>query len=253
MDAIQRFRGKSYLQDGALRPDNLTPDGRHCQRADYDSWHLVVQDQHGEVITCARYHPIKDPRFESTVASKSALAHSPEWQGKLKRVVEDSIGRANAQGANFAELGGWCVAQSARNSCQALRSVLCMYALGEILGGCIGLSTATTRHSSSSILQRLGAQKAALNGEVLPRYFEPAFDCEMELLQFDSNRPAARYASQIAEYNHMMKTEMRVVCRHAEPPTSVSSLVGLWNAVGVSNQSSRRQLPAKPRRIEKVA
>jgi hypothetical protein len=229
--AVQRFRGKSYLEDGALRHGSLTSDGRHCQPADYDSWHLIVRSDEGEVVTCARYHPIAEPRFEATVASKSALAKSPEWRAKVKAVVDNSIGRAVRRGAHFAELGGWCVASASRNTAHALRSVLYMYALGEILGGTVGLSTATKRHSSSSILQRLGAKKADLNGEVLPPYFEPLFDCEMELLQFDSRHPAERYAGQVAEYREHMKTEMQVLCCLPEPATCIPSLVGLLNAV----------------------
>ncbi|MFN0104859.1 MAG: hypothetical protein ACKV2U_22595 [Bryobacteraceae bacterium] len=241
--AIQRFRGKSYIEDGALRENHLTADGRHSQPMDYDSWHFVVQDDLGEVTSCARYYPIPEPRFESTVASKSALAKSPEWRAKVKGVVENSITRATERGANFAELGGWCVANASRNTSEALRSVLYMYALGEILGGTIGLSTATKRHSSSSILQRLGAKKAGLNGEELPSYFEPMFDCEMELLQFDSLRPADRYAHHVAEYGARMKAEMRVICCQPPPSTCVPSLKALLKALSPAAQAETRLIP----------
>ncbi len=223
--SIQRFRGASYLADGALRGNQLSADGRHCQSVDFDSWHLVKQDELGAVISCARYHALPDPRFDHTSTSKSALASSPEWRPKVKAVVDDAIRRAVNRGAVFAELGGWCLANAARNTSHALRTVLHMYALGEILGGTIGLSTATKRHSSSSILQRLGAQKAHFRGEVLPSYFDPAHDCEMELLQFDSLRPAPRYARQIAEYAEQMRTELRVVCHDLTPPASSRSLL----------------------------
>jgi hypothetical protein len=229
--AVQRFRGKAYLEDGALHPNQLTSDGRFCQPADYNSWHLVVQDDLGEVVSCARYYPLKDPRFESTAASKSALAKSPQWRAKVKRAVEASIRQAAERGATFAELGGWCVANQSRNSAQALRTVLLMFALGEILGGTVGFSTATKRHSSSSILQRLGAQNAGIDGEALPSYYEPAFDCEMELLQFDSLRPAPRYAPRVAEYAALMKSEIRVLCRESATSSCGASLSALLNAL----------------------
>lgn len=231
---LQRFRGKAYLSDGALRPDQLTADGRHLQAADEDSWHLVVQNDQGDLIACARYYLLREPLFESTSISKSALARRPEWRAKVKRVFDDSITGAKRRGAQFAELGGWCVANEARNTCHALRSVLCMYALGEILGGTVGLSTATTRHSSSSILQRLGAKKADLDGEALPSYFDPIFDCEMELLQFDSRYPAQRYERQVAQFQEMIKAGMRVIRREHAPPTCISSLLGLATALGPS-------------------
>jgi len=234
--AIQRFRGKSYLADGALRAGQLTADGRHCQPIDDNSWHLVVQDDLGQIISCARYHPISKPQFETTVASKSALAGSPEWRAKVKGAVESSIRQASARGASFAELGGWCVAKASRNTSEAFRSVLCMYALCEILGGAVGVSTATTRHASSSILQRMGAQKAALNGEVLPSYFEPMFDCEMDLLQFDSLRPAKRYAHHVAEYRTRMKAEVRVICCEPAPAAYPAARAALPGALLSSPQ-----------------
>jgi hypothetical protein len=115
-----------------------------------------------------------------------------------------------------------------------------MFALGEILGGTVGLSTATKRHSSSSILQRLGAQNAGVNGDPLPAYYEPMFDCEMELLQFDSLRPAERYAPRVAEYAAMMKSDIRVLCREAAPSSNNSSLSALLNALAPAAHSEGR-------------
>ena len=241
--AVQRFRGSSYLEDGALNASQLTADGRYCLPMDINSWQLISQDEMGEVVSCARYFPIPEPRFEATVASKSALANSPEWRAKVRGVVEHSINRASKRGATFAELGGWCIAKSLRNSAQALNTVLLMYALGEVLGGTVGLSTATKRHSSSSILQRLGARRAGLNGEVLPAYFDPQFDCEMELLQFDSLHPAERYAPQVAEYCAMMKTEMRVICCQHAAPTCIPSLTALLKALIPAGQFETHLVP----------
>lgn len=229
--AVQRFRGRCYLADGAIRPDELTADGRHVQPMDDASWHLVIRSDEGDVISCARYHSVKNPRFESTVAAGAALAQSPDWRAKVARIVERSIREANARGANFAELGGWCVADLSRHSRHALRSVLYMFALGELLGGTIGLSTATTRHCSSSILQRLGARKASLDGEELPAYYDRRFDCQMELLQFDSLRPSPKYARQVAEYRALLRSDMRVLCATEVAPTSIASLTSLLAAL----------------------
>jgi hypothetical protein len=243
--AMQRFRGASYLADGALRPHNLTADGRHCQPVDADSWHLLVHDDYGSLVSCARYYPIPDPQFEATAAAKTALANAPHWRTKVRGAVEASIRRARERGANFAELGGWCVARSSRFTSHALRSVLCMYALGEVLGGTIGFSTATTRHSSSSILQRLGAQKADWNGECLPSYFDPFFDCDMELLQFDSLRPSPRYADQVSQYIAEMRAEMPVICRSGSPPTCVKSINALWKAVSLETGDDQSHFPVR--------
>lgn len=227
LSAIQRFRGAHYLQDGAIRPGDLTPDGRHQQPIDPHSWHLVIQTPTREVVSCARYFSLPNPSFETTLTSRSRLAIDPEWRSHVRSLVENSIRMASDRGALFAELGGWCVAESARKTSYALRSVLSMYALGEILGGTVGLSTATTRHSSSSILQRLGAQKAHWQGCALPTYFEPMFDCDMELLQFDSSRPAPKYASQVSAYQQQIRSRVPVVCSGASVPTCAYSLQSL--------------------------
>ena len=238
LGAVQRFRGRSYLADGALRPGDLTSDGRHQQPIDPHSWHLVIQSEANEVVSCARYYSLPNPCFETTLTSRSRLAAEPEWQSQVRSVVESSIRLAMDRGAQFAELGGWCVAESARKTSHALRSVLSMYALGEILGGTVGLSTATTRHSSSSILQRLGAQRADWQGRALPTYFEPMFDCDMELLQFDSSRPAPKYASQVLAYQQQMRSNVRVVCCGASVPTCVYSLQSLAERVQFGDLSS---------------
>lgn len=245
LSAVQRFRGKSYLADGALRPSDLTPDGRHQQPIDPHSWHLVIQSDAGEVVSCARYYSLPNPCFETTLTSRSRLAREPEWKSHVQSIVEDSIRRAMDRGAEFAELGGWCVAESARKTSHALRSVLSMYALGEILGGTVGLSTATTRHSSSSILQRLGAHKADWQGLTLPTYFEPMFDCDMELLSFDSSKPAPKYSAQVAAYQQQMRSSFRVVCSGVSVPTCVFSLQSLAGQV----QFNDNPLVAPPPRL----
>ncbi len=231
LGAVQRFRGAAYVSDGAVKADSLTPDGRHHQSIDPDSWHFLIRNADAEVISCARYHAITNPTFESTLTSKATLGQSPEWQAKVRLIVENSIRLASQRGANFAELGGWCVAPSSRNTAHALRTVLQMYALGEILGGTVGLSTATTRHASSSILQRLGASRAELNGDPLPSYFDPTYNCEMDLLQFDSLRPAAKYAGYVTDYIAQMNEEMKVVCCQPALPTNVGSLLALSKAL----------------------
>jgi len=244
--SVQRFRGAAYVSDGAVKADSLTPDGRHHQSIDPDSWHFLIRNADAEVISCARYHAITNPTFESTLTSRSTLDQSPEWRTKARLIVENSIRLASQRGANFAELGGWCVAPSSRNTSHALRTVLQMYALGEILGGTVGLSTATTRHASSSILQRLGANRAELNGDPLPSYFDPTYNCEMDLLQFDSLRPAAKYAGYVTDYIAQMNEEMRVVCCQPALPTNIASLLAL-------SQALRPTISALADRVDKIA
>jgi hypothetical protein len=63
-----------------------------------------------------------------------------------------------------------------------------------MLGGALGLTTATVRHSSSTILRRLGGSLLEIGGSIVPPYYDPKYKCEMELLRFDSRKPSAKYA-----------------------------------------------------------
>ncbi len=237
LHSLQRFRGQSYLKDGALRSSDLTLDGRHQQPIDPYCWHLITQGAAGEVMSCARYYSLPHPCFETTLTARSRLAKEPAWQSQVRAFVENSIRMAVDRGAQFGEVGGWCVAESARKTSHALRSVLAMYALGEILGGTVGLSTATTRHSSSSILQRIGARKADWRGRPLPTYFEPMFDCDMELLQFDTSKPAPKYSAQVAAYQHQIRSSVQVLSCAASVPTCAVSLQSLAESLQVHQDS----------------
>jgi len=77
--------------------------------------------------------------------------------------------------------------------------VLAAYGLANLLGGCLGVATATWRHKSATILRRIGLSALESDGAELPPYFDPKFDCQMELLRFDSRRPNPRFAKSVGE------------------------------------------------------
>jgi hypothetical protein len=70
---------------------------------------------------------------------------------------------------------------------------LAMYALCQQLGGAVGLSTVTQRHCSASILRRIGGRPMESNGWQLPSYYDPLYDCQMEIMRFYSWEPNPRY------------------------------------------------------------
>jgi hypothetical protein len=74
---------------------------------------------------------------------------------------------------------------------------LAAFSLGRIAGGALGLTTATVRHASSTILRRLGGSNLEVNGKPIPSYYDERYGCEMELLRFDSRRPSSRFAAVI--------------------------------------------------------
>ena len=78
--------------------------------------------------------------------------------------------------------------------------LLTIYAIGRSMGGALGVTTATKRHQSSTILRKLGGQSLMAAGRPIPAYFDPRFGCEMEVLRFDSRQPAPSYNSVIEAY-----------------------------------------------------
>jgi hypothetical protein len=192
LSEAQRVRGSIYLADGAVLASQLTPDGRHVQRTDYDSWHLLAVDGNGEVQGCARYrHLTGNVGFDDLGVRDSWLARCHQWGASLKAAVESEIVRAKQRGAAFSEVGGWAIVPEKRCTTEALRIAMATYSLARILGGCVGISTATERHHSSSILRRIGGRSLEYDGTDLPSYYDPQYRCRMEVLRFDSSSPDA--------------------------------------------------------------
>ena len=192
---VQRLRGSIYLRDGALKADDLTPDGRHETREDEKSWHLLVMDEQRRVSGCIWYREHERmPAFHQLRVRDCALAHTDEWRERLQTAVEGEIARARRERIRYAEVGGWAVACGSRCFSAGLLLVLGTYGLSQIAGGALVVATATVRHSSAKILRRLGGSHLEGDGFVVPPYYDPRYDCDMELLRFDTRRPSAKYA-----------------------------------------------------------
>ena len=72
------------MEDGAIEPTDLAPDGRHYIASDEESWHILALDNAGTVCGCARYLA-----HENTISfARLGLRHSPlakcdQWRQKL--------------------------------------------------------------------------------------------------------------------------------------------------------------------------
>jgi hypothetical protein len=200
---LQRLRGQAYFEDGAIDRSELEPDGRYVQPQDAGAWHLVSTNERGDVCGCARYIAHSErPRYADIGVSQSPLSRSAEWGSNLRTAVASEIALAHSLGVDYVEVGGWALTPAIRCTSEALRIALAMFSLARLLGGCIGLTTATRRHCSASILRRIGGQPLSANGVGIPSYFDPRYDCEMEILRFDSNRPNPRFEQWIEELKH---------------------------------------------------
>lgn len=223
---MQRLRGQVYLQDGAIQPHDLTVDGRHHAAADYASWHLLTLDDNGQVAGCARFHMPARSTFDQLIVSRSALARCAEWGGKLRAAVNDELAQARALYRPFVEAGGWALSEKLRHSIEAIRLALGAFATGQMLGGAIGVTTATTRHHSASILSRIGFSALRSLDVEMPMYFDPQYGCDMAILRFDSSVYSPKYSSAIGQLLQRLAFSP-VLC------TSASSWSGLRLHPGV--------------------
>jgi len=196
---VQQFRGRIYLEDGAITRQELTADGRHKSPIDNDSWHVISLDPQGQVCACLRFLEESDlPNFDDLWVSRAAAARS-SYGKAFRQAVEREIRNARETGVLFGEVGGWAVAENYRLGPEPLRIVLAAYGLVELLGSSIGLVTATWRHRSAQILRRIGLEPLFVDGNALPPYHDPAYDCEMEVLRFDSRMPNPKYRHMVRE------------------------------------------------------
>ena len=194
LSSMQKLRGKIYLKDHAIQPWQLDDEGRFAMPGDERSWHFLLLDETQEVIGCARYlvHSNTVP-FERLRISHSALANDKTLGPKVRLAVESDLRLARAHGMSYVEAGGWALAEEWRGTRAALEILVASYALAHLWGGCLGSCYATVRHSSSSILRRIGGSPLEVKGETLPPYEDPHYGCRMELLRFDSRTPAPRF------------------------------------------------------------
>ena len=204
--AAQRLRGSIYLEDGAIQPHQLT-DGRYCLDIDSGSWHLLVMDRDDRVCGCIRYREYpNDESFSGLSVSGSALAKSRTFGSIVEAAVQAELSLARELGLPFAESGGWALAEEIRGTTEALRMALAVYGLSQALGGAIGISTATQRHGSASILRRIGGQSLEFEGFPLPSYDDPQYGCQMEALRFYSWAPNPRFSVWIDEVKAGLRT-----------------------------------------------
>jgi len=195
---MQKLRGQIYLEDGALGREQLTADGLHDTAEDHKSWHLLMVDGQRRVTGCAWYLQHTNSHHHNELRVRhTPLARLEEWRSKLWRGVESELERARRARLHYAEVGGWAVSERSRCTSEGLVLALAGYSLGRICGGCLGITTATVRHCSSSILRRIGGSALSADGEPVPSYYDPRYDCEMEILRFDSRRPNPKFDSLI--------------------------------------------------------
>ena len=200
LSSAQELRGRVYLRDSAIQPWELTL-GRHIQAPDEASWHVLTVNENDTVTGCLRYlQHHEGVVFSELGLSRSAVANSLHWASLVRKGVEAQISSAARRRISYVELGGWAISEERRLSSDAIRMILSVYALAELTGSALAVTTATRRHDSASILRRMGGRLLNVDGREVPPYYDPKYGCEMELLVFDSRSPRPRFQALIEDY-----------------------------------------------------
>lgn len=216
LQEMQQLRGSVYLADGAVERWHLTKDGRHRSSEDYDSWHLLAIDEAGRIIGCSRYlHCGNTISYSELGLQYSLSAQADDWERQLQVGVESELNAARLKDLAYVKVGGWALNESIRNTAEGLSIALATWGLAQLLGGCLGIATVTSRHSSSTILRKLGGCSLEINGVPLPPYYDPQYKCEMEILRFDSGLPNPRYREWV-DRMRVNLLSIPVICGNAQ-------------------------------------
>jgi hypothetical protein len=221
---VQRLRGRVYLKDGALQPHQLSPSGLHQTPEDDQGWHMLSFNHHGDLNACALYLEYHNTvSFDDLKVRHSALAMDAEWRPTLSTAITSELSRARHEGLKFAELAGWAVAEESRGTSGPLALALAVYGFSRRAGGgTLGLTTATFRHCSATILKRLGGSRIEVDGSELPPYFDPKYNCMMEILRFDSRRPNPKYVRLIDALRERL-SDVLVIAQPVTAPVALAS------------------------------
>lgn len=231
---VQMLRGRIYVEDGAIEPSELAPDGRHRIASDEESWHILTLDNAGTVCGCARYLTHENTvSFTRLGLRHSSLAKCDQWGQKLRSAIEQEVQSAHRRDFAYVEMGGWAMREDVRCSSEAMRIALGAYALARNLGGALSVTMATARHCSSSILRRIGGQPLTVGRIELPSYYDPHYKCEMTILRFDSDRPNPRYEPWIEQIRQELLSAP-VICRTGQP--------ALWENEPIHTRGWRKEV-----------
>jgi hypothetical protein len=102
------------------------------------------------------------------------------------------------------EPGGWVLDEKLRGTSEATTIALSAIAWSQLMGECLAYVTATVKHGSCSIMRRLGGHSVHFGGQALPRYYEPDYQCEMELLRLQTQALNPKFDSMLAPLRHIL-------------------------------------------------
>jgi hypothetical protein len=187
LDEIQCLRGRVYLEDGAIAARCLDAQGRFRSELDERSWHLALLNEHMQVAGCIRLTQYQRLRSCRDLKVHELIERMPGPDAAAYRhALQSYVDQTVQEGQAFYEIGGWAVAAQHRNSTKGIILACACWSLAQLLAPGRGVASATLRNQSAPLLRRLGAFSLHHRLKKLTKFFDPVYDCDMELLAFDT-------------------------------------------------------------------
>jgi hypothetical protein len=181
----QRLRASMYLQDEAIKPSDVTADGRYISPLDQNGVHFAVYENSG-CVGCIRLNLHPTP----VSAERLFLSHlinrfDEPFRSKYQSAINGFLGWSTAVGASFVgEVGGWAAAATQSNAkIHSVQLAIAVFAFSRFVNS-VGLASAAVRHGSNAMLTRIGGFPVRDKREELPSVYDRHYGCEMQILGF---------------------------------------------------------------------
>lgn len=197
LSEAQRLRGRRYLEDGAIQPEDLDSEGRHVSRYDDQAYHLLWLSEAEEVLGCIRVNV--SPVFSSgsrlnlfqvgATLDRLDPRESTEMRFGLAQALAERAIVFQPEEPLVIVIGGWVVEPAARINPGL--NFGCLW-LQRQLDALAGFSVATDRNHSHRILKKGGGHPITFSdGKEL--FYDSHYDCQMGLLLYSHRLIPARH------------------------------------------------------------
>jgi len=185
-----RIRGSVYLQDGAIRPEDLNANGAFWLPMDETSWHLLTVNDDDEVTATLRVTMLpldakkrkgKLPHVGASLSRASRDTLSPRLT--TERFLSSLWLEYGAERNHFLVVGGWAASPTASAAGVGAELALSVWAFTRHVEAAGAICVASERHDAHGQLVRTGAVPIrAIGAQVM--YYDSAYGCQVGLLGF---------------------------------------------------------------------
>lgn len=185
--------------------------GRHISAEDEKNYHLALWN--GELQGCLRVQfgqqsarPFTEYRVYDLVRRMPA-----DLAKMYHTAIETFVALYRNQGCETGETGGWAISKSFQRNPATLALPLAGWSFSRIFTRQIRIAAATERNGSSNMLKRMGGWPLKLKDQELPPFFDYGYQCQMELLCFDSDILNPRFESVVRESQMLLEDQCAVL------------------------------------------